>query len=311
MSEPVAQEDAPQVQPPVHQGWPALPVADWQDTRDTLHLWSQVVGKTALALAPPLNHWWGITLRVTGSGLATPLLPVGGRGLEVAFDLVDHELRLSTTDGRRRTMRLEPRSVADFYAEYRRHLDDLGVEVEIHPVPVELPEVVPFAEDTVHASYDAAAVGRFWESLVSATAVLAQFRAEFRGKASPVHFFWGAFDLAVTRFSGRPAPQHPGGVPNCPDRVMHLAYDAELASCGYWPGGRAEGAFYAYAYPEPDGYRDATLTTPDAAFDPVLGELVLPYASVRAAVDPAATLLGFLRETHALAAGLAGWPATA
>lgn len=303
--------DEASTQQHVHDGWPALPVAGWQDTRDTLHLWSQVVGKTALALAPPLNHWWGITLRVTASGLTTPLLPVGGRGLEVSFDLVDHQLRLATTDGRRRTMRLEPRSVADFYAEYRRHLADLGVEVEIHPVPVEIAEVVPFAEDTEHASYDAAAVEAFRTSLVSATDVLSQFRAEFRGKASPVHFFWGAFDLAVTRFSGRSAPEHPGGVPNCPDRVMHEAYDAELASCGYWPDGRAEGAFYAYAYPEPAGYRDAVLTTPDAAFDDELGEFVLPYATVRQAADPAATLLGFLRETHAAAADLAAWPPTA
>ncbi|SEQ42656.1 DUF5996 family protein [Microlunatus flavus] len=308
MSEPQPEEHAQaQGQP----GWPALPVVDWQDTRDTLHLWTQVVGKTALALAPPLNHWWGVTLRLTASGLATPLLPLDGRGLEVAIDLVDHELRLATTDGRRRTMRLEPRSVADFYAEYRTHLADLDVDVRLDPVPVEIAEVTPFAQDTGHASYDAAAVRSFFTSLVSAASVLGTFRAEFRGKASPVHFFWGAFDLAVTRFSGRPAPEHPGGVPNCPDRVMREAYDAELASCGYWPGGRDEGAFYAYAYPEPAGYADTVLATPDAAYDGGLGEFVLPYASVRAAADPAATLLGFLRETHAAAAGLAGWPPTA
>lgn len=295
---------------PAAERWPALPVAGWQETRDTVQLWTQMVGKTALALAPPLNHWWGVTLRVTASGLATPLLPVGGRGLEVAFDLVDHELRLATTDGRRRTMRLEARSVADFWAEYRTHLADLDVDVALDPVPVELPEVIPFGDDTEHASYDAEAVRAFWTSLVSASSVLSTFRAEFRGKASPVHFFWGAFDLAVTRFSGRPAPQHPGGVPNCPDRVMHEAYDAELSSAGYWPGGREEGAFYSYAYPEPPGYRSAMLTTPGAEFDAGLGEFVLPYATVRTAADPEAALLGFLRETAGLAADLAGWPAT-
>lgn len=295
-----------------HAGWPALPVAGWQDTRDTLQLWSQVVGKTALALAPPLNHWWGVTFRVTASGLATPLLPLAdGRGLEVAFDLVDHQLDLATTDGRRRTMRLEPRSVADFFAEYRTHLTDLDVDVPLDPRPVELAEVIPFDVDREHAAYDAEAVRAFFTSLVSASSVLSTFRAEFRGKASPVHVFWGAFDLAVTRFSGRSAPQHPGGVPNCPDRVMHEAYDAELASCGYWPGGREEGAFYAYAYPEPAGYREAELSTPDAAFDTDLGEFVLPYASVRTSSDPTRTLLAFLRETSQLAADLADWPPTA
>ena len=289
--------------------WPTLPVAQWQDTRDTLHLWTQVVGKTALALAPPLNHWWGVALRVTATGLTTPLLPVGGRGLEVAFDLVDHTLRIALTDGRRRTMRLKPRSVADFYAEYRTHLTDLGVDVHLDPLPVELLEVAPFDHDDQHASYDARAVDVFWRSLVSASTVLSGFRAEFRGKASPVHFFWGAFDLAVTRFSGRSAPQHPGGVPNCPDWVMQEAYDAELSSCGYWPGGREEGAFYAYAYPEPHGFREVALSTPDAAYDVGLGEFVLPYATVRTATDPEGTLLGFLRETAAAAADLGRWPA--
>ena len=289
--------------------WPALPLAGWQDTRDTVQLWSQVVGKTALALAPPLNHWWGITFQLTATGLVTPLLPTPAGGVQMAFDFCQHELTIRTTAGGRRTMRLEPRTVADFYGEYRRHLADLGVDVVIDPMPVELPEVVAFDADTVHAAYDRDAVHAFWVSLVSAASVLSRFRAEFRGKASPVHFFWGAFDLAVTRFSGRPAPQHPGGVPNCPDRVMHEAYDAELSSCGYWPGGAGEGAFYSYAYPEPAGFREVALRTPDATFDTGLGEFVLPYAAVRTAADPDATLLGFLHETYDAAADLAGWPA--
>ncbi|GAB2578352.1 DUF5996 family protein [Microlunatus antarcticus] len=288
--------------------WPALPVADWQDTRDTLQLWSQVVGKTKLALAPPLNHWWGITFQLGATGLTTGLMPTEAGGLEVAFDLVDHRLRLTTTDGQQRELRLEPRSVADFYAAYRAALADLGVTVALDPVPVELPEVIPFAEDTVHAAYDAEAVNAFWRSTVSAAAVMARFRGEFRGKASNVHFFWGAFDLAVTRFSGRSGPVHPGGIPNCPDWVMREAYDAELSSCGYWPGGRDEGVFYSYAYPEPEGFRERELSTPGAEFDADLGEFVLPYRTVREADDPEATLLAFLRETYAAAADLARWP---
>lgn len=292
-------------------GWPTLPVAAWEETRDTLHLWTQVVGKTKLALAPPLNHWWGVTFQLGATGLTTGLMPTGAGGLEVAFDLCGHELRLSTTGGRQRTLRLEPRSVADFYAEYRAHLADLGVDVTLDPVPVELPEVIPFPEDTVHAAYDAACVSTYWQTLVSAATVMGRFRGEFRGKASNVHFFWGAFDLAVTRFSGRPAPEHPGGIPNCPDRVMREAYDAELSSCGYWPGGRDEGLFYSYAYPEPAGFRDRGLATAGAAFDPDLGELVLPYRTVRESDDPAATLLSFLHETYDAAAELARWPGTA
>jgi hypothetical protein len=292
------------------QRWPALPVADWQDTRDTLQLWTQAVGKTKLALAAPLNHWWGVTFRLGATGLTTGLMPIEDGGLEVAFDLCAHRLRLTTTNGQQREMRLEPRTVADFYAEYQDHLADLGVTADVYPVPVELPEVIPFAEDTVHASYDAPAVNAFWRSTVSAATVMERFRGEFRGKASNVHFFWGAFDLAVTRFSGRAAPQHPGGIPHCPDRVMQDAYDAELSSCGYWPGGREEGLFYSYAYPAPTGFAEHALQTPGAAFDPDLGEFVLPYRTVREAPDPEALLLGFLRETAEVAAELARWPAT-
>jgi len=293
---------------PPFEPWPALPLEQWQDTRDTLHLWTQVVGKVRLALAPAANHWWHVPLYVDARGLTTSLMPYRGRGLEVVLDLTAHELQLLTTLGERRRMSLEPRSVADFTAEFRSHLRALDVEVPIHPVPVEVAEAIPFDQDTEHASYDPDAVHRFWTSLVSAHRVLSRFRGEFRGKASPVHFFWGAFDLAVTRFSGRPAPRHPGGVPHCPDPVMVEAYSEEVSSCGYWPGGAAEGAFYAYAYPEPPGYRTSPVSPGTATFDEALGEFVLPYADVRQAADPDAHLLEFLRSTHAAAAGTAGWP---
>lgn len=273
--------------------WPALPLADWQDTRDTLHLWSQVVGKTRLGLAPRQNHWWHVPLYVDATGLTTSLMPLpSGDGLEVRFDLLAHRLVLARTDGPRREMALEPRSVQDFHAEYVAHLADLGVDVAIHTTPNEIPDAVPFDQDTVHASYDASAATAFWRSLVSAHRVLERHRASWRGKSSPVHFFWGAFDLAVTRFSGASAPVHPGGVPNCPDWVMVEAYDSELSSCGYWPGGSEEGSFYAYSYPEPAGFRDLDLG--HGHFDAALGEYLLPYAEVRQAADPDAVVLEFL-----------------
>jgi uncharacterized protein DUF5996 len=250
----------------------------------TLHLWTQIVGKTKLALAPRLNHWWGVTLDVSCSGLTTSLMPCGAGGLEVAFDFIEHTLTLRTTGGRQRRMSLEPRSVADFYREYRTHLTDLGIDIALHPSPVELVEVIPFDQDTQHASYDPASVHEFWVSLVSSARVLSQFRAEFRGKASPVHFFWGAFDLAATRFSGRLAPDHPGGVPHCPDSVMREAYREEVSSCGYWPGGEAEGIFYSYAYPEPRGYQEAAPHPGTAAYDSRLGER--PRRAREAGRDP-------------------------
>jgi hypothetical protein len=283
-------------------GWPALPLDRWQDTRDTLHLWSQVVGKTRLALAPPVNHWWHVPLYVTATGLTTSLMPLADGGLEIDFDFVGHTLDLRRTDGATRTMKLQPRSVADFYAEYRDHLRALQVEVAINPMPTEIPGAIPFDRDEQHASYDPAAAHDFWRSLVSAHNVLSVFRGGFTGKASPVHFFWGAFDLAVTRFSGRPAPEHPGGVPHCRDDVMIEAYRAEVSSCGYWPGGASEGVFYAYAYPEPDGFRE----TPGARFDQDLGEFVLPYADVRVADDPERLVLDFLTRVHEAAS--ADWP---
>ena len=291
--------------------WPALPLAEWQDTRDTLHLWTQLVGKVRLALAPAANHWWHVPLYVDSVGLTTSLMPYRGIGVEVVLDLTAHELLIRTTAGGRRRMTLAPRSVADFTREFLAALAELGLDVPLHLVPVEVLDAVPFLEDTGHASYDADAVHRFWLSLVSAHRVLSRFRGGFDGKASPVHFFWGAFDLAVTRFSGRSAPPHPGGVPNCPDRVMTEAYRDEVSSCGYWPGGAAEGVFYAYAYPEPPGYREQRVAPSTASFDAALGEFVLPYADVRTAPDPDALLLEFLTSAHEAAASTGHWPAAA
>ena len=294
--------------PPIDDGgWPALPLSHWQDTRDTLHLWTQIVGKTRLALSPPVNHWWHVPLYVNSVGLTTSLMPItGGRALEVGFDFVEHSLVLRTTDGRACTMRLAPRSVADFFAEYRTHLDALDVEVALNPMPTEIADAVPFDTDHEHDSYDPAAAHDFWRSLVSAHRVLTRFRGGFTGKASPVHFFWGAFDLAVTRFSGRAAPPHPGGIPHCPDWVMVEAYNQEVSSCGYWPGGAAEGVFYAYAYPEPAGFRDASPGVDAARFDHDLAEFVLPYADARVAADPDEYIATFL--DHVDRAASVDWP---
>jgi len=288
--------------------WPSLPVEQWQATRDTVHLWTQIVGKTRLALAPLLNHWWSATLYVSARGLTTSLMPYPGGGVEIEFDFTRHELTFTTTGGAVRRMALAPRTVADFYAEFRSQLDSLGIDARIAMMPNEIPDAIPFDADTVHDSYDAEAMHRFWLSLVDAHRVMSGFRAAFRGKASPVHFFWGAFDLAVTRFSGRPAPRHPGGIPNCPDWVMTEAYCEEVSSCGYWPGGAAEGIFYSYAYPEPDGFRDQRVLPEAAYYDDQLGEFVLPYAAVREASDPDAYLLSFLDSTFQAARHLAQWP---
>ena len=284
-----------------------MPVAAWEDTRDTLHRWMQIVGKVNLALAPRTNHWWHIALHPWSRGLTTSLMPTSTCGVEMRFDFVHHVLEIERTDRRSASVELRPRSVADFYAETMARLHELDLDIPIVARPVEVEDATPFAEDEAHASYDAAAVERFWQSLVEAHRVFDVFRARFAGKASPVHFFWGAFDLAVTRFSGRPAPQHPGGIPNTPDHVMHDAYSHEVSSCGYWPGGATEGVFYSYAYPEPDGFSAWSLDVADAGYDSTLGEFVLPYASVRAAPDPDGLLLEFLQRTYEAAATLAGW----
>ncbi|WP_300604964.1 DUF5996 family protein [Trebonia sp.] len=290
--------------------WPSVPLEQWQPTRDTVHLWTQIVGKTRLALAPRTNHWWSCTLYVTVRGLSTSLMPYPGGGAEVEFDFTRHELTIATIGGQVRRMPLVARTVADFYAEFRAQLDSLGIDVPIATTPNEIPDAIPFDADDVHGDYDAHAMHRFWLSLVGAHRVMTRFRAGFRGKASPVHFFWGAFDLAVTRFSGRRAPRHPGGIPNCPDWVMAEAYSDEVSSCGYWPGGAAEGLFYSYAYPAPAGFAEYAVLPRAAHFDEQLGEFVLPYTAVREAADPDSVLLDFFNSTFLAAYSLAGWPTT-
>lgn len=289
--------------------WPALPpLADWQDTFDTLHRWTQIVGKVRLECAPRLNHSWGSTLYVTTRGLTTSPIPHGGCTFAIDFDFVAHALRVSTSEDEERSFALESMSVADFYRKTMDTLSGLGIEVEILARPVEVEEATPFEEDTGHASYDADAAHRFWRALVQADRVLTDFRARFTGKVSPVHFFWGAFDLAVTRFSGRDAPKHPGGVPNCADWVMEEAYSHELASAGFWAGaGLGEPAFYAYAYPEPEGFRARAVEPEAVVYHEDLGEFVLPYEAVRTAPDPDAALLAFLQSTYEAAADLADW----
>jgi hypothetical protein len=292
--------------------WPDLTLSEWEDTRDTLHLWTQVVGKVRLSLEPMRNHWWQVALYVSARGLTTSLMPTDdGRGLEIEFDFVDHVLRLQTTDGSERTLALEPRSVADFYRATMAALIELGIAVSVYPRPTEIADAIPFPADEVHRSYDPDAAQRFWHALVQADRVMRIFRDRFLGKASPVHFFWGAPDLAETRFSGRTAPLHPGGVPNCPDRVQQLAYSHELHSVGFWPGGGGEGSFYAYAYPQPDGFAEWPILPEAAHYETAAGEFILPYADVRAAADPDAMLLTFFQSSYEAAADLGGWDRTA
>jgi hypothetical protein len=278
-------------------------VADWADTRDTLHMWTQIVGKVRMAYAPAVNHWWHVTLYPTARGLSTSAVPHRDGAFDIEFDFVDHRLHLRSSDGRARDVPLEPKPVATFYRETLDALAALGIEPHIHAVPNEVEQAIPFADDQVHSAYDGAAAHQFWRQLLQAQRVFERFRSEFAGKASPVHFFWGAMDLAYTRFSGRTAPPHPGGAPNCPPSVMQEGYSRELASFGFWPGGGEEGAFYAYAYPEPPGYAERNA----AFYDSSLRECLLPYETVAASPDPDATLLDFLRSTHAAAADLANW----
>ncbi len=290
------------------QVWPALPLAGWQDTYATLHMWLQIVGKTRLAFAPMENHWWQVALYVTARGLTTSPMPVGDRVFSVDLDFLDHNLSVRASDGTIAGLALYPRSVADFYAEYTGVLLSLGIPLPIQGSPCEVEVAVPFAEDQRHASYDPGAVERWWRALVQADRVLKRFRGRFLGKASPVHFFWGSFDLASTRFSGRRAPPHPGGAPNTPDWVMREAYSHECWSAGFWPGGGAlDAAFYAYAYPEPEGFAAAAAGPAGAGYDSTLREFVLPYDVVRAAADPDATLLEFLQAPYGAAADLGKW----
>lgn len=288
--------------------WPALPLDSWTATRDTLHLWTQVVGKIRMGLAAPINHWWHVTLRVDARGLTTGAIPVDTRMLEIAVDFVDHVLVVRTSDGRTVSFPLAGGSVAEFYGEVFDALRQVGVEIAVHAAPNEVETAIPFVDDTLHATYVPEQANAFWRQLIQADRVLHRFRSGFLGKVSPVHYFWGAMDIAVTRFSGRIAPPHPGGAPNCPDSVMLEGYSHELSSAGFWPGGGSEGAFYSYAYPAPEGYASAEL--PDGAFfSAEYGEFLLPYEVVRTSPDPDATVLAFLRATYDAAAGLGDWPA--
>jgi len=284
--------------------WPGLPVAEWQDTRDTLQLYTQIVGKIRLANEPLINHWWNVPLYVTARGLTTSLIH---HPFQIDFDFEEHRLEITSVDRRRRSLELEPRPVADFYDEVMRMLGELGVRTEIWPVPVEIPGAIPFRVDRDHQAYDREQVHRFWLALVAITRVFKQFRGRFIGKASPVHLFWGGLDLATTRFSGRIAPPHPGGAPNCGPHVMLEAYSHEVSSCGYWPAGSGEGLFYSYAYPEPAGFRDVSVLPTGARYDDEYSEFVLPYEVVRAAPDPDRVLLDFLQSTYEAAATTAAW----
>jgi hypothetical protein len=287
--------------------WPELPLAAWQDTYTTLHMCTQIVGKVRLALAPRVNHWWQTALYVTPRGLTTSAIPYGVRSLQVDFDFIAHRLLLACSDGATRTIPLAPRPVADFYREVMDALRSLGIRVEIWPVPVEVAERIPFDQDTRHSAYDPEYADRFRRILLQADRVLNEFRSRFIGKTSPVHFFWGSFDLAVTRFSGRPAPPHPGG-PNVARSVMREAYSHEVSSAGFWPGaGLGEPAFYAYAYPEPVGFADHPVEPEKAYYHPDFREYLLPYEAVRTALEPDRMLLAFLQSTYEAAAGRGRW----
>jgi uncharacterized protein DUF5996 len=295
-----------------HAPWPELPWRDWVPTLSTMHMWTQIVGKVRLALAPPLNHWWHATLYVSSRGLTTSAIPYGPRLFQVEFDFVAHRLLVSDSQAHAFTMRLEPKSVARFYREFMDGLRGLGIEVRISTRPQEVVEAIPFDADEQHAAYDPAHAQLLWRALLDADRVMKAFQSGFLGKASPVHFFWGSFDLAASRFSGRPAPRHPGGAPNCPDWVMEEAYSHEVSSAGWWPWQEPPGpAFYAYTYPQPPGYSSAPIAPAEAYFDTKLGDFLLPCDAVRHAADPDAAVLEFLESAYAAGAELGGWDRSA
>jgi len=291
------------------ESWPDLPYPAWRDTRTTLHLWTQIVGKIRLSQTPWLNHSWHVTFYVTARGLTTSSIPCGERAFQIDFDFVDHVLRIETSDGPQRQMPLHAQSVADFYAAVMAALADLGIQVDINEGPNELPDPIRFSEDRVHAAYDCDYARRFWRVLLQADRVFKTFRTGFIGKCSPVHFFWGSFDLAVTRFSGRRAPLHPGGVPYLSDEVTREAYSHEVSSAGFWPGGGAIDypAFYSYAYPAPAGFHSESVRPNAAFFSQDLGEFLLPYDAVRTAEAPDTALLEFLQSTYKAAANAGDW----
>lgn len=289
--------------------WPDLPYGEWKDTCATLHMCTQIVGKIRLVQTPWLNHSWHVPLYVTARGMTTSPIPYGARTFEIDFDFIDHVLRIQTSDAMTRTLALQPRTVAEFYRELFSCLAELGLEIKIHAKPNEVVDAIPFEQDHLHASYDPEYANRFWRILTQVDRVFKQFRTGFIGKCSPVHFFWGSFDLAVTRFSGRTAPQHAGGVPNCPDWVVQEAYSHEVSSCGFWPGSDAMPApvFYAYAYPEPAGFNTAQVRPDAASYDAAFGEFILPYAAVSQSHAPDSVLLDFLQSTYEAAANRGKW----
>jgi hypothetical protein len=289
--------------------WPALPFQEWKDTYATLHMWTQIVGKIRLVQTPWVNHSWHTPLYVTARGLTTSPIPYKSRTFQIDFDFTDHKLFIQTSDNQVETLALAPRSVADFYQELFAKLAGLNLKVKIHTTPNEVVNAIPFEQDLEHAGYDAEYANRFWRAVVQADRVFKEFRSRFIGKCSPVHFFWGSFDLAVTRFSGRRAPEHPGGVPHLPDWVAREAYSHEVSSCGFWPGSEQmpQAAFYAYAYPEPDGFRTAKVGPDGAAYSLELGEFLLPYDAVRQSASPDEALLEFLQTTYEAAADFGAW----
>ena len=291
------------------QDWPDIPYLDWQETATTLQLWMQIIGKIRLVQTPWTNHSWHAPLYLSTRGLTTSPIHHGGRLFELIFDFIDHKLVIQTSLGETRRVTLEPRSVAEFYGTVMAELHALGLDVQIRTTPCEIADAIPFEQDTLHYHYDPDAACRFWRALLQADRVFKDFRSRFMGKCSPVHFFWGSFDLAVTRFSGQLAPVHPGGIPNLPDWVTREAYSHEVISAGFWPGGGGvqEPSFYAYAYPTPPGFAESTINPAEASWKASLGELLLPYDAVRAAPSPDEVLLSFLQSTYEAAAQGLNW----
>jgi hypothetical protein len=286
------------------EAWPLLPLKDWESTRATLHMWTQMAGKIRLALSPNINHYWGVTLYVNSRGLTTSTIPYGDSSFDMQFDFIDHKLIVTKNDGAARSIELAPKSVADFYAELKATLQALDINVKIWPMPVEIANPIRFDQDRIHASYDREYVSRFWRVLLSADEVLKEFRAEFIGKASPVHFFWGSFDLAATRFSGRRAPERPGA-----DKVTREAYSHEVISVGFWPGNGegTDAAFYAYSAPEPAGFSTAKIIPAAASYNTKMSEYFLPYEEVRKSSSPRQALLDFAESTYIAGATLGKW----
>ena len=289
--------------------WPELNYPDWKDTCVTLHMWTQIVGKIRLKLTPWINHSWHVTLYLTARGLTTSPIPHGSDTFEIRFDFIDHHLRVLKSDGAQKTIELNPRSVADFYKSVMSALDELKLPLKIDLVPNEIADPIPFDKDEKHRSYDSEAANRFWRALAQADRVFQQFRSRFCGKCSPVHFFWGSFDLAVTRFSGRQAPPHPGGIPHLADAVTREAYSQEVSSLGFWPGNDAmpQAIFYSYAYPEPKGFADAKVKPDAASYNSQIKEFVLPYDAVRSSKSPGDMLLEFAQSAYDAASTLGKW----